>query len=453
MKKNLLLLLFVMYYSFSSMAYDLKIMATDMHRYEIPGTYNSNLMFQNLGTTNIQYFQLKWSLNNTLIGTESVDILSTWSSTLQPSDAFSSYYFPLTITQSLPLLTEGEYEFKMWIESVHGTMDENQSNDTIAYKIHVVDYLPEKHVLLEEYTHVTCGPCYNGDLDLELLLFSNQNLSAVSIHNSFDDPMSFPDGTSLDTYFSIGHPNFVFDRFQFAPYTEYGSMIWSGGTSPDLSKRFNMKEGLQVTISEQTYNPVNRLLSVTLKADFYANYEDSLAWNLWVVEDSIFGYQASAPDPNNYYHNHVARAILGGLWGMNMTDPTTDGSTTYKTFTYTLPQNFDENQIRVIGFIQRNNGLNKEVVNSTDDLVIQEHYVGVTSLSEKQINLFPNPAHGIVEIDSELPIQQINVFDNTGKQLLETQENKVDLTNFKNGTYLFKILTDSGFMFIRVMKI
>lgn len=434
-------------------AYDLKIMATDFHSYELPGTYNSNLIFQNLGTTNIQYFQIKWSLNNNIIGTQNVNILSTWSSTLQPSDAFSSYYFPLTINQSLPLLNEGEYEFKMWIENVHGAIDEDQSNDTVAYRIHVVDYLPEKHVLLEEYTHTSCGPCYNGDIELEQLLTIHPNLSAVSIHNSIDDPMTFPEGTSLDLYFALAHPNFVFDRFLFEPFTDFGSMIWSGGSSPDLTKRFNMKEGLEVTISEQNFDPLSRLLSIHLKADFYANYEDSLAWNLWVIEDSIFGYQASAPNPNNYYHNHVARAILGGLWGENITEPTIDGTSTFKTFNYILPADFDATNIRVIGFIQRKNGLNKEIVNSTDDLRIQEHYVELASLGNNEIRVFPNPIQDFVEIHSELRVQRIIVFDNTGQQLLETSDNKVDLSKYNIGVYFVKIQTESGISMVRIVKL
>lgn len=451
--KKIYLFSFFFTYSFISFGFDLKIMSNDMHRYETPGIYNSDLLFQNIGIDNIRYFQLKWSLNNILIGTQNVDIQSTWSSPLQPSDAFSNYFFPLTINQSLPLLTEGEYEFKIWIENVHNIIDENQLNDTIAYRIHVVDYLPEKHVLLETYTHITCGPCYTGDLNLELLLNSNQNLSAVCIHNSFNDPMSFPDGSTLDAYFSSAHPNFVFDRFQFEPFSEYGSMILFDGTSIDLNKRFEMKEGLEVSITEEIYDPISRQLSITLKADFYANYMDSLAWNVWVLEDSIFGYQANAPDPNNYYHNHVARSILGGLWGEALTQPLIDGSTHYKTFIYTLPANFSVNHIHVIGFIQRNDDSKKEIINSTNDLLIKEHYLGaLISKIEQPIKLYPNPTNGVIEIKSDFQIKQVFVYDNSGRLLLETTENILNLFFLKNGNYLIKIETESGISIVPLVK-
>gem|GEM_PF-5257689 len=452
MKNKLTLLILFFHLAYQSAAYDLKIMALDRHEYEVPGTYNSALLFQNLGTNNIQYFELKWSLNGTVIGTENVNILSSWASPLLPSDAFTSYYFPYTIQQSLALLSAGEYDFKLWINTVHGAVDDDQTNDTIAYRIHVVDYLPEKHVLLEEYTHTYCGPCYNGDLDLEELLAAHSQLSAVSIHNDVADPMSFSDGTALDTYFSTAHPNFVFDRYLFNPNTEYSSMIWSGGNSPDLTKRFNMKEGLEVSISEQNYDPASRLLTVTLRANFYANYEDALAWNVWVLEDSIFGYQASAPNPNNYYHNHVARSILGGIWGESMSTSTLDGTTAYHTFSYTLPSNFDENQIRVIGFVQRKDGERLELVNTSDDLKIQEHYVGLTAKSIQQCKVYPNPTAGMLEIETNAPIQRIIVVDLMGTKVMETSDKMIDLSPLTAGTYVFTILTESGVMREQVVK-
>lgn len=441
--KRLLLLFIVIFYVNNLYSYDLKIMATDRHAYETIGTYNSTLLFQNLGTTNIQYFQVKWSLNNVLVDSVDVNVLNTWSSTLLPSDASGSYYFPLIINQSLPLSSEGDFIFEMWIDKVHGSPDANHSNDTISYVIHVANYLPTKRVLLEKYSHTTCGPCYEGDLSTIELLNNYDGLSVVTIHNAPDDPMSFPDGDLLDNYFSTAHPNFVFDRYLYAPNSVYGSSVW-GGTSFDLDRRKVMKEGAEVVITHQTFNPSTRELNLTLQARFYANYFDTLAFNAWITEDSVFAYQANAPDPNNYYHMHVARAILGGVYGDIVNGATSTGSIIDYTFTYVLPPTFDENQIYVTGFIQRNNGNSIDVVNSTEQQLIEEEFVNTAELHNQDLKIFPNPTSNKVYVECKESIISITLSNLLGNVIYVNEQDNIDLSQLPNGCYILTVLTSKG---------
>lgn len=450
--KTTLIFLSLSVISLPTFGYDLKIISTDHHHYQTPGTYDSKMSFQNVGTTNIQFFQLKWSLNDVILDSLEIDILDTWNYTLQPSNSVSSSFFPLTIQQSLPLLIEGEYNFKIWINTVHGSQDLDLSNDTIGYMIHVVDYLPIKHVLLEKYSHTYCGPCYDGDLSVIDLLTNYDNLSVVAVHNASNDPFSFPDGTILDNFFADAHPEFVFDRYLYPPNPGFGSMVWNGNSN-DLNKRKNNQEGLEVNIIHQTYDYVTRDLTVTLEADFYANYYDTIAFNLYVLEDSLIGYQAGAPDPNNYYHMHVARSILGGPFGTTITAPTLDGNTLEYTFNYNLPSNFNENNIHVLGFIQRKNGAVIDVVNSTDEIKIQEEYSYLDELTKVTLNVYPNPFENELNIESDFPIFGVYLYNMTGNVIMEGTTNKIDISNLSNGIFQLKVITSQGAFFRLVEKL
>jgi len=52
--------------------------------------------------------------------------------------------------------------------------------------------------------------------------------------------------------------------------------------------------------------------------------------------------------------------------------------------------------------------------------------------------VYPNPTTGLVRTNQDF-IEQIRVYDLTGKQLMETNDSSVDLSAFKNGVYLIQL--------------
>jgi hypothetical protein len=437
---------FLLCFTGHAQSYDLRIMELDHHAFETPGNYDVQLMFQNMGSTNAQNIKLKWSLNGNIDSTN-----VTFSSPLLPSGGGTNYYASYTLVQGLEFPLEGEYDFLMWIDAVEGVPDGNPANDSIGYLIQVVDYLPAKRVLLEKYSHHTCGPCYQGDLDTETLLDAHSNLSAVTIHEGASDPMEFQDGAILDATFSTAHPNFVFDRMLYTPSEEYGSMIW-GGVSGDLEKRIQMREGLQVNFVNNNYNPTTRELTVEISAEFFADYYEALAFNLYVTEDSVFGYQANAPNPNDYYHMHVARAILGGPFGTDITGTTLDGSLLTHTFTYVLPAGFNAEQIKVTAFVQRKDAGLLDVVNSTDQRSILDSWLDLAGLDATQIHVYPNPAHEALIIQCDQAVRGATLFDMAGTRLGYFTGNVLPLSGVAAGTYLVQIELEAGTYLKRIVK-
>lgn len=64
--------------------------------------------------------------------------------------------------------------------------------------------------------------------------------------------------------------------------------------------------------------------------------------------------------------------------------------------------------------------------------------------TEIEINLYPNPAKGIVHVQCNEPIDYIKLYNKHGKQVLKTfvKEQTIDLTSLENGFYLFCVYVD-----------
>jgi hypothetical protein len=256
--------------------------------------------------------------------------------------------------------------------------------------------------------------------------------------------MSFDIGDSLDDFFSVGHPNFVVDRMKYPPAQGYGSIVW-GGNCWDLNERFSHSEGVDIGITYQSYEPLTREVEITLTAIFYANYYEDIAFNVYVIEDSIFGYQANAPDPNSYWHAGVARDLLGGQWGETVNQTTLDNMVITKTFNYTLPQEFNEEQIKFIGFLQRKD-LNKlNVINCTADHKLEESYLSIESNPVSLLKLYPNPTNGQINIETIHNVREIRLFTMDGREQFRISGTDViDLSTLPAGFYILKISTDNG---------
>ena len=63
---------------------------------------------------------------------------------------------------------------------------------------------------------------------------------------------------------------------------------------------------------------------------------------------------------------------------------------------------------------------------------------------ENQIRIFPNPTFGEVFIESKMEIEEIEIFDISGKSLGRFFQRKFDLKGFPFGIYFLKIKTDKG---------
>ncbi len=61
-----------------------------------------------------------------------------------------------------------------------------------------------------------------------------------------------------------------------------------------------------------------------------------------------------------------------------------------------------------------------------------------------KVTVYPNPTSGIFNIDSELNIAKIEVFNSTGQKVLTTANKEINLQNAANGLYFVTVTTNEG---------
>lgn len=73
--------------------------------------------------------------------------------------------------------------------------------------------------------------------------------------------------------------------------------------------------------------------------------------------------------------------------------------------------------------------------------------VGLDELSAVHIDLYPNPASQSVFIKSELPIQQLTIYDLSGNEVKNDlfPGNQVDVSTLPRGLYILQFLTERGY--------
>jgi len=84
-------------------------------------------------------------------------------------------------------------------------------------------------------------------------------------------------------------------------------------------------------------------------------------------------------------------------------------------------------------------------------------YVGIETIQQNGISIYPNPTNGIINFEFlNNNIQKLTVSDITGKQIIEKitieQKEIIDLSSFVNGIYIISIQSDNEIFNIKIVK-
>lgn len=426
---------------------DLKLVAVGRNEWSLLNDEQAieGRLFNN-GLNTISSYDLNWQLDNGPVNSLNAvyNLAPTYTTYFEELDAFM-------------LSSVGSHDLKVWVSNPNGSSDTHPENDTIYMTTNGANWLPEKRVLLEKFTHTECSPCVNGDLNLDIMLDDHPFVTGVSIHAAGTDPYTIPDGNVLDETYIIAHPSFMADRKLL-----YKNIGWFGydidmylGETEDLDFAKADVQAAEVEIENVSFDSGSRELQFDVVATYYGDYTSEMGINAYILEDTVIGYQVAAPDPNNYAHNHVLREMLGGTWGnnFNMSDVNTSDNTYRETFNYTIPPGYNEDNITILGYVQKQNldVHQRDVINCTPAYHIDEAITLSTDISEfDRLNIYPNPANDVVLIDipSDAADQlSLRIVDLSGRMVLNEMiysknQIKVDVSDFTNGVYMVS-LTDA----------
>lgn len=85
-----------------------------------------------------------------------------------------------------------------------------------------------------------------------------------------------------------------------------------------------------------------------------------------------------------------------------------------------------------------------------DNVAIKGGTVGLSELEleSNHVSIFPNPTNGVLNIDSQLEVTSIQIFNLNGKNVYSIvnfdSKNSIDLSELDNGFYIIKINSEKG---------
>ncbi|MGB0915785.1 MAG: Omp28-related outer membrane protein, partial [Crocinitomicaceae bacterium] len=270
----------------------------------------------------------------------------------------------------------------------------------------------------------------------------------------------------IGTYIS-GYPSAIVDR---------GGDIDPGSMTNDFLARLQTAPTAFIS-NVSNWDAGTRVLEVTVTADFQMAADDSYRLACAITEDGVTGTDAGYAQTNYYagggsgvmggyeilpspvpaadmVYDHVARGIQPSFEGEANSFPATvnAGEQHSVTFTFTLPADWNEDNIHVIGMLidgaGRIDNAGKSTISSNS---------GINDLNAnptQSFNIFPNPATTsatveiIVENESEV---QLSIFDMSGKEVASrdygtlntTSTVNVNTSSFEAGVYIVELTVNN----------
>ncbi|SFO22178.1 Por secretion system C-terminal sorting domain-containing protein [Paenimyroides ummariense] len=80
----------------------------------------------------------------------------------------------------------------------------------------------------------------------------------------------------------------------------------------------------------------------------------------------------------------------------------------------------------------------------TIDNVEWKTALSTSKFDTSKVTVYPNPTSGIFNVDSELNIAKIEVFNSTGQKVLATANKEINLQSAANGLYFITVTTNEG---------
>lgn len=212
-----------------------------------------------------------------------------------------------------------------------------------------------RNAILEDFTGVRCGFCPDGHVRAKAAMDANPGrFFVIAVHaGGYANPaagwpnFTTPFGAAIDAQASVsGYPAGTINRMLCSelgvtPQKTGGSAMSRGSWATAGAKVIAMSSPVNIG-SKATFNSATREL--TVKVDLYYTSDETSQNNINVafLQNKLMSKQSGDPTPSDpYEQNHVLRHLITGQWGEPITTSTTTGSKVSKTYTYTVPADYN----------------------------------------------------------------------------------------------------------------
>lgn len=78
--------------------------------------------------------------------------------------------------------------------------------------------------------------------------------------------------------------------------------------------------------------------------------------------------------------------------------------------------------------------------------------LSINNQQKNIVSIFPNPTSDFINIKTENKVESVEIFDYSGKLLLQQKSKKIDIQHLNQGNYLLKVTTDKGSLTKKIIK-
>ena len=334
-------------------------------------------------------------------------------------------------TTVIPLVA-GSLPITATVSNVNaGGADDDPSDDVLASTIDPIVPAAGKMVVGEEGTGTWCPWCVRGTVFMDRFEQDYGDFWAgIAVHNG--DPMVVADYDAAIGGLIGGYPSALVDR---------GPDVDPSAMTNDFFDRLQTAPTAFLSTTS-TWDATSRELVVTITADFQAAANDNYKLAVVLTEDGVTGTSSGYNQANAYagggngvmggyellpssvpaaqmVYDHVARAIEPSFGGDATSFPATvaSGEVHSKDYTFTLPAEWNENNIHIIGMMMDPAG---RVDNASKSGI--DGLVSLTDLEQtfKGFSIYPNPATTVATVEIQLEATsdvQLRLIDMSGKEI------------------------------------
>lgn len=409
---------------------------------------NINVRVQNHSGSNIVTFRIGWCLDNGINNISSTIPLG--SGGLQPG----AYFVDIVHFTPMNVPNIGPHSIKIWIEADGET---NTSNDTVFVNFIALSNYADKIVLFEEYTSISNPNCQYANTAAASII-TLPGTAVAAFHTN--DILSTTEG---DSYFNNYFSSTAFTPAGVINMGEMGNYTANNTTTSweeEVLSRTGQICPLKLTINP-SLNTSSRLLSVDLTAHFKYSEYGNYYMNVYLLENGISGTQAGVS--GTYIHNRVVRTLLGGASATSNIIPSNPIiNTDYtKTYSYTIPTDWNLNKLSLIGIVFKKIGSLTEVVNAVTYNYDHSNIESKEKFNTPLFNIYPNPAKNEfnISLNENFGESELSILSIEGKLIYSdvflTNKNeviKVNIEDLSPGLYFVNLKNNKHSSVRKIIK-
>ena len=286
--------------------------------------------------------------------------------TITNPEAFGNSWLNIPGTLPTTGLAPGRHVLSVQVISLNGEPVEQPFMISREFVIYENGFERQMH-LVEQFTAIGCTHCPKGTHMLQLLTQMRDDIAWVAIHQNFNgtDPMRTTQCDTINNYQgNSSFPSASFDRSvgweddvaisnSIGYYAQYHQQV-----AEELSNFFDYlaeAPSFATVNINSTLDPETRQAVVTVSGELTPDFDMMLGADskltVYITEDGIVNRQLNdGVWESNYVHNGVMRRALGTALGNTINR---DGNTYENTYTYTIPNNWNIDNLNVVAFISR----------------------------------------------------------------------------------------------------